>query len=137
MAVLHQYDYLFAIGTIFAFFDAYFLGANDVANSWATSVSARSLTYIQAMCLAAVMELAGCVGVGGHVASTIKNNIVDVDAFAGNPALLMLGMVCTVVSSSLWLGFATKIGFPVSTTHTVIGGIVGFGIAAVGPGGGE
>ncbi|KAK3319456.1 phosphate transporter [Apodospora peruviana] len=135
MAVLHQYDYLLAIGTIFAFFDAYFLGANDVANSWATSVSARSLTYLQAMCLAAVMELAGCVGVGGHVASTIKNNIVDVDAFAGSPALLMLGMVCTIVSSSLWLGFATKIGFPVSTTHTVIGGIVGFGIAAVGPGG--
>jgi sodium-dependent phosphate transporter len=132
MAFLHQYDYLFAIGTIFAFFDAYFLGANDVANSWATSVSARSLTYLQAMCAAAVMELAGCVGVGGHVASTIKNNIVDVDAFAGAPALLMLGMVCTVVSSSVWLGFATKIGFPVSTTHTVIGGIVGFGIAAVG-----
>ncbi|KAK4212262.1 phosphate transporter [Rhypophila decipiens] len=133
MAVLHQYDYLFAIGTIFAFFDAYFLGANDVANSWATSVSARSLTYVQAMCLAAVMELAGCIGVGGHVASTIKNNIVDVDAFAGAPALLMLGMVCTVVSSSVWLGIATKIGFPVSTTHTVMGGIVGFGIAAVGP----
>jgi sodium-dependent phosphate transporter len=65
------------------------------------------------MCIAAVMELAGCVGVGGHVAGTIKNNIVDVDAFAGNPALLMLGMVCTVVASSVWLGFATKIGFPV------------------------
>ena len=81
--------------------DAYFLGANDVANSWATSVSARSLTYLQAMCIAAVMELAGCVGVGGHVAGTIKNNIVDVDAFAGNPALLMLGMVCTVVASSV------------------------------------
>ncbi|KAK0651085.1 putative phosphate-repressible Na+/phosphate cotransporter Pho89 [Cercophora newfieldiana] len=132
MGVLHQYDYLFAIGTIFAFFDAYFLGANDVANSWATSVSARSLTYVQAMCIAAVMELAGCIGVGGHVASTIKNNIVDVDAFAGTPSLLMLGMVCTVVASSVWLGFATKIGFPVSTTHTVIGGIVGFGIAAIG-----
>ncbi|KAK5657543.1 hypothetical protein OQA88_3116 [Cercophora sp. LCS_1] len=132
MPVLHQYDYILAIGTIFAFFDAYFLGANDVANSWATSVSARSLTYFQAMCVAAVMELSGCIGVGGHVASTIKNNIVNVDEFQSAPALLMLGMTCTVVASSLWLGFATKIGFPVSTTHTVIGGICGFGIAAVG-----
>ncbi|KAK0745752.1 phosphate-repressible phosphate permease [Schizothecium vesticola] len=132
MVVLHQYDYLLAFGTIFAFFDAWGIGANDVANSWATSVSARSVTYLQAMCIASVMELGGTIGVGARVADTIRTKIVKVDEFADSPGILMLGMVCTVMASATWLGFATKIGFPVSTTHTVLGGVVGMGIASVG-----
>ena len=129
---LHQFDYLLAVGTIFAFLDAWNIGANDVANSWASSVSSRSITYVQAMCGASVLEFAGAVGVGGRVADTIRTKIVNVDAFNESPALLMLGMVCAVIASSLYLTFATKIGMPVSTTHSILGGVLGMGIGALG-----
>lgn len=132
---LHQYDYLFAIGTIFAFLDAWNIGANDAANSWASSVSSRSLTYVQAMCLGAVLEFAGAVGVGGRVADTIRTKIVSTSDFEGSDALLMLGMVCAVVASSVYLTFATKIGMPVSTTHSILGGVLGMGVGALGGGG--
>ncbi|KPM44546.1 Phosphate-repressible phosphate permease pho-4 [Neonectria ditissima] len=132
MAVLHQYDYIFAIGTIFAFLDAWNIGANDVANSWSTSVSSRSLTYLQAMVLGSVLEFAGSVGVGARVADTIRTKVVDIDQFENDPALLMLGMMCAVVASSLYLTFCTRIGLPVSTTHSIMGGIIGMGIALVG-----
>lgn len=132
---MHQYDYLLAIGTIFAFLDAFNIGANDVANSWASSVSSRSLTYLQAMCGAVVLEFAGAVGVGGRVADTIRTEVVDVAAFEDAPALLMLGMVCAVLASSLYLTFATRIGMPVSTTHSILGGVLGFGFGALGPNG--
>ena len=134
-AALSQYDYLFAIGTIFAFLDAWNIGANDVANSWASSVSSRSLTYLQAMCGASVLEFAGAVGVGGRVADTIRTKIVDVNAFDESPGLLMLGMVCAVIASSVYLTFATKVGFPVSTTHSILGGVLGMGFGALGSGG--
>lgn len=132
MAVLGQYDYLFAVGTIFAFLDAWNIGANDVANSWASSVSSRSITYLQAMCGASVMEFSGALGVGGRVADTIRTKIVDVEAFDESPALLMLGMVCAVIASSVYLTIATRFGFPVSTTHSILGGVLGMGVGALG-----
>ncbi|KAI1342783.1 phosphate transporter [Xylariaceae sp. FL0016] len=130
--VLAEYDYLFAIGVIFAFLDAWNIGANDVANSWATSVASRSLTLIQAMIGASIMEFAGCVGVGARVSDTIRTKIVDPTLYEGEPAMLMLGMVCAVVGSSVWLTLATKTGMPVSTTHSIMGGVIGMGIASVG-----
>ncbi|EAW12187.1 inorganic phosphate transporter [Aspergillus clavatus NRRL 1] len=130
--VLHQFDYLFAIGTIFAFLDAWNIGANDVANSWATSVSSRSLKYWQAMVLASIMEFGGSIGVGARVADTIRTKIVDVKQFSDNPALLMLGMVCAITASSIYLTVATRLGLPVSTTHSIMGGVIGMGIAALG-----
>lgn len=129
---LHQYDYLFAVGTIFAFLDAWNIGANDVANSWASSVSSRSITYLQAMIGASILEFAGSVGVGGRVADTIRTKVVDVAAFDNSPALLMLGMVCAVIASSCYLTVATRIGMPVSTTHSILGGVLGMGIGALG-----
>ena len=134
-AAFSQYDYLFAVGTVFAFLDAWNIGANDVANSWASSVSSRSLTYLQAMCGATVLEFAGAVGVGGRVADTIRTKVVDVAAFDNSPGLLMLGMVCAVIASSVYLTFATKVGFPVSTTHSILGGVLGMGVGALGGGG--
>lgn len=107
-------------------------GANDVANSWATSVASQSVTYLQAMVLASVMEFAGSVGVGARVADTIRTKIVDTALFKDDPALLMLGMVCAVTASSIYLTMATKIGLPVSTTHSIMGGVIGMGVAAVG-----
>ncbi|KAL7623698.1 Na+/Pi symporter [Parahypoxylon ruwenzoriense] len=130
--VLVQYDYLFAVGVIFAFLDAWNIGANDVANSWATSVASRSLTLLQAMIGASIMEFAGALGVGSRVADTIRTKIVSPDLYNGSPEVLMLGMVCAVTASSIWLTFATRIGLPVSTTHSIMGGVIGMGIASVG-----
>ncbi|KAJ5360019.1 Phosphate transporter [Penicillium concentricum] len=130
--VLGQYDYIFAIGTIFAFLDAWNIGANDCANSWSTSVSSRSLKHWQAMILGSIMEFAGAVGVGNSVSDTIRTKIVKIDAFAENAPLLMLGMCCAVVASSIYLTICTKIGLPVSTTHSILGGVLGMGIALLG-----
>ncbi|KAK7976977.1 phosphate-repressible phosphate permease [Apiospora saccharicola] len=132
MPVLHQLDYLFAIGTIFAFLDAWNIGANDVANSWATSVGSRSVTLIQAMVLAAIMEFTGAVGVGARITDVIRTGIVETDQFTDNPGLLMLGMTCAVIGSSVWLTIATRIGLPVSTTHSILGGVIGMGVASLG-----
>jgi sodium-dependent phosphate transporter len=110
MAVLHQYDYIFAIAMLFAFLDAWNIGANDVANSFATSVSSRSLT----------MEFGGAVLVGSRVADTIRSKILSVSAFEKQPAILMLGMMCALIGSSTWLTVAIKIGLPVSTTSVPI-----------------
>lgn len=103
-----------------------------MANSWATSVASQSVTYLQAMTLASIMEFAGSVGVGARVADTIRTKVVDTSLFKEDPSMLMLGMVCAVVASSLYLTMATRIGLPVSTTHSIMGGVVGMGVASVG-----
>ncbi|KAF2398541.1 phosphate-repressible phosphate permease [Trichodelitschia bisporula] len=130
--ILHAYDYLFAIGVIFAFLDAWNIGANDVANSFATSVSSRSLTMMQAMLIATVCEFAGAMAVGARVAETIRTKIIPPKLYAANPAMLMLAMVCAVVGSSTYLTIATRLGMPVSTTHSIMGGVIGAGVASVG-----
>ncbi|KAF2269561.1 phosphate-repressible phosphate permease-like protein [Lojkania enalia] len=129
---LHQFDYLFAIGTIFAFLDAWNIGANDVANSFATSVASRSLTMMQAMCIGSVMEFAGAMAVGARVSDTIRTKVLDVKLFEEDPSVLLLGMVCAVIGSSIYLTIATRFSMPVSTTHSIMGGVIGAGIAAVG-----
>ncbi|ODV61645.1 inorganic phosphate transporter [Ascoidea rubescens DSM 1968] len=130
MANLHDFDYIFAITMIFAFLDAWNIGANDVANSFASSVSSRSLTYPQAMILAGLSEFLGAVLAGSRVSETIRSKIIDVEDFNETPAVLMLAMCCAIVGSSLWLTLATSIGLPVSTTHSIVGGIIGAGVAA-------
>ncbi|KAF2721896.1 phosphate transporter [Polychaeton citri CBS 116435] len=132
MAALPQYTYIFVLSVLFAFLDAWNIGANDVANSFATSVSSRSLTLIQAMTIGAIMEFLGAVLAGSRVAGTIRNDIIQVSEFGETPSVLMLGMLCALVGSSLFLTLATKIGLPVSTTHCIIGGIIGVGFATVG-----
>ena len=109
MAAFPQFDYIFAFGMIFAFLDAWNIGANDVANSFATSVSSRSLTMMQAMAIATVCEFGGAVLAGARVSSTIKNGIISVDDFESNPSVLMLGMACALVGSSIWLTISTKV----------------------------
>lgn len=84
------------------------------------------------MVLGSIMEFAGSVGVGARVADTIRTKVVDTTLFADDPALLMLGMVCAVVASSLYLTMATRFGLPVSTTHSIMGGVIGMGVATVG-----
>lgn len=129
---LHQFDYILAIAMIFAFLDAWNIGANDVANSFASSVSSRSLRYWQAMLLAGICEFLGAVLVGNRVSDTIRNKIVDVEVFSDDPAVLMLTMACALIGSSLWLTTATSVGMPVSTTHSIVGAVIGSSIAAKG-----
>ncbi|CAG7848270.1 Phosphate-repressible phosphate permease pho-4 {ECO:0000303/PubMed:2531109} [Serendipita indica DSM 11827] len=132
MPYLHQFDYIFAIGLIFAFLDAWNIGANDVANSFATSVSSRSLTMKQAMIIASFCEFGGAVLVGARVADTIRSKIINVNRFKDQPEVLMLGMMCALVGSSTYLTIATKIGLPVSTTHCIVGAVIGVGVATIG-----
>lgn len=128
----HQFDYIFAIAVIFAFLDAFNIGANDVANSFSSSISSRSLKYWQAMILAAIMEFLGALLVGNRVSDTIRKKIIKTDTFADDPTVLMLAMAMALVGSSIWLTIATSIGMPVSTTHSIIGAVIGVGIAAKG-----
>ncbi|GKT66148.1 phosphate-repressible Na+ phosphate cotransporter [Colletotrichum tofieldiae] len=131
-AALHQYDYIFAITTIFSFLDAWNIGANDVANSFATSVSSRSLTMKQAMAIAAVAEFSGSVSVGSRVTDTLRNKIIDPHLYDAQPSVLLLVMMCAIFGSSVFLSIATRNGLPVSTTHSIIGGLVGAATASVG-----
>lgn len=84
------------------------------------------------MFLGSILEFAGSVGVGARVADTIRTKVVDVDQFEDNPALLMLGMMCAIIGSATWLTFCTKVGLTVSTTHSIMGGVIGMGVALLG-----
>ncbi|KAK7035372.1 hypothetical protein VNI00_011903 [Paramarasmius palmivorus] len=133
MPVLHQWDYLFAFGIIFAGLDAFMIGANDVANSFATSVSSKSLTLRQACLAAALFEFLGAVLVGARVADTVKSGIIPLDVFQGNAGVQLLSFVCALVASSVWLSIATRRSWPVSTTYSIVSAIAGVGVAVGGP----
>jgi len=130
MPVLSQYDWILAIISIAFCVSSFCNGANDVANSYATSVAARSLTMPQVGVLSMITEFFGAVALGSRVTGTIKNNIIDITRFKDSPAVLMLAMGCTEIGSAAWLFTATRLGFPVSTTQTVVGALVGVGIAS-------
>ncbi|KAJ5121692.1 Sodium/phosphate symporter [Penicillium bovifimosum] len=129
---LHQYDYIFAIGTLFAMLDAYNNGANDVANSWATSVSSRSITYRQAMILGTIFEFLGAVTVGARTADTIKNGIIPNTAFQGNAGVQMLAFTCALAAASSWVMWCTRHSAHVSSTYSLISAVAGVGVATVG-----
>ncbi|WOO83047.1 Phosphate-repressible phosphate permease pho-4 [Vanrija pseudolonga] len=133
MAYLHQYDYIFAICLLFSALDAYNIGANDVANSFATSVSSKSLTMTQAVILAGICEFLGAVLVGAKVAGTIKNGIISLSAFKGNAGIEMLAFTCALACSATWLMIATRNSWPVSTTYSLVSALAGVGVALNGP----
>ncbi|OLY80515.1 Phosphate-repressible phosphate permease pho-4 [Smittium mucronatum] len=130
----HQYTYIYVLALIFSFADAYGIGANDVANSFATSVSSGTLTLGQATCIAIVTEFCGAFFLGSSTADTIRSGIVNVNRYASRPELLMLGMTTSVFASAVWVIFATSRGWPVSTTHSITGAVIGMGIASFGGG---
>ncbi|KAL6613487.1 phosphate transporter [Neocallimastix sp. 'constans'] len=119
---------VFIIGLIFAFMDAFGIGANDVANSFSTSVASKSLTLKQACFIAVFTEFLGALLLGSHTAKTIRDGIVDLSKFQGKQDALMVGMMCALIGSSTWVLTASKLGFPVSTTHSIIGATIGIGI---------
>jgi PiT family inorganic phosphate transporter len=123
---------LVLIAAAFGFLMAWGIGANDVANAMGTSVGTRSLTIRQAIIIAMIFEFAGAYLAGGEVTATIKDGIIDPHAFSAVPDLLVLGMIAALLSAGLWLLLASHYGWPVSTTHSIIGAIVGFSLVSVG-----
>lgn len=120
---------LFLIAASFGLFMAFNIGGNDVANSFGTSVGAKTLTIKQALMIAAVFELSGAMLAGAEVTDTIKKGIIDVTAMTFDPMLLVFVMMGALLASALWLLYATFKGLPVSTTHSIVGGVLGGGIA--------
>lgn len=110
---------------------AFAIGANDVANSMATAVGAKAITPKQAVIIAAILEFLGAVLFGAHVTSTITKGIID-PGIVSNPNVLLSGAFAALASSAIWILAATLWGMPVSTTHSIVGGMTGFGIAAMG-----
>ncbi|MBT5968625.1 MAG: inorganic phosphate transporter, partial [Nitrospina sp.] len=108
------------------------IGANDVANAMGTSVGSSSLTFKQAIYIAAIAEFAGAFFVGGHVSDTIRKGMLDPTIFSETPIILVYGMIAALLSAALWLNIASYLAWPVSTTHSIVGAVVGFGIMAGG-----
>jgi inorganic phosphate transporter, PiT family len=122
--------YLLISGCVFGFFMAWGIGANDVANAMGPSVGAKALTLSQAILVACIFEFAGAYLAGGEVTSTIRKGIIDPVLLADSPELLVFGMMSSLLAAGVWLIIASFKGWPVSTTHSIVGAIVGF--AAVG-----
>ncbi|KAG6162730.1 hypothetical protein E4U51_006204, partial [Claviceps purpurea] len=118
MPTLHQYDYVFAI--------------DDVANSWATSVSSRSISYRQAMVLGTIFEMLGAITVGARTAETIKNGIIPNAAFQNNAGVQMLAFTCALAAASSWVMWCTRHSAHVSSTYSLISAVAGVGVATVG-----
>ncbi|MBO8161527.1 MAG: inorganic phosphate transporter [Thermosipho sp. (in: Bacteria)] len=117
----------FAVG----FGMAYAIGANDVANSMSTAVGAKAITPKQAVLIASILEFLGAVLFGAHVTKTIAKGIVNLQQI-GDPNLILIGAFSALIASTIWILLATFWGMPVSTTHSIVGGMVGFGLAAGG-----
>ena len=124
--------FLFSFAVIACIYMACNIGANDVANAMGTSVGSKSLTFKQAILIAAVAEFAGAFFVGGHVSDTIRKGMLDTSFFADVPYQLVYGMISALLAAAIWLHIASYLGWPVSTTHSIIGGVLGFGVIAGG-----
>ena len=118
------------LAIIFGAFMAWGVGANDVANAMATSVGSKAITIKQAVIIAAVFEFSGAFLAGGQVTSTIRKGIIDASNIS--PELFMVGMLGALLAAGCWLVIASMKGWPVSTTHSIVGAIVGFALVAVG-----
>ena len=128
-----EYGYiLLIIGCVCGFFMAWGIGANDVANAMGTSVGARALTLWQAVLVACVFEFAGAYLAGGEVTSTIRKGIIDAGVMSDSPELLVYGMIASLLAAGIWLLIASYFGWPVSTTHSIVGAIVGFAAVGIG-----
>ena len=120
-----MYLWVVVTGGAFAFFAAMGIGANDVANAYATSVGSRALTMRQAVICATIFETSGALLMGSHVSETIRKGIADYRCFESQPELLMYGCMWVIFSVGMWLFLASFLEMPVSTTHSCVGGMIG------------
>ncbi len=133
MEVIAEYSIWFiSLALIFGMCMAWGIGANDVANAMGTSVGSGAITVMQAVIIAAIFEFMGAFLAGGHVTSTIRKDIIDPSGIINNPEYLIYGMLAALLSAALWLMIASLKGWPVSTTHSIVGAIVGFAIVGIG-----
>lgn len=133
MDILSTYSMtLIVLAAVFGLFMAWGIGANDVANAMGTSVGSKALTIKQAIIVAMIFEFAGAYLAGGEVTSTIRKGIIESAYFVDTPELLVFGMIGSLLAAGTWLLIASWAGWPVSTTHSIIGAIVGFSAVGVG-----
>jgi PiT family inorganic phosphate transporter len=116
---------------IIGFYMAWNIGANDVANSMASAVGAKAITIRQAVFIAGILNIVGALFLGSHVTNTIRKGIVSTEILS-DPHIAMVGALAALLSSALWVTFATWKSLPVSTTHSIVGSMIGFGIMAGG-----
>ncbi len=123
--------YILIIGYVFGFYMAWNIGANDVANSMASAVGAKAITIRQAIFIAGILNVIGAVFIGSHVTNTIRKGIVTTEVMA-DPHVALIGALSALLAAALWVSFATWKSLPVSTTHSIVGAMIGFGIMAGG-----
>ena len=134
MDIIAAYGTAFVIlAIIFGLYMTWGIGANDLANAMGTSVGAGAVTIKQAICIAIIFEFAGAVLAGGHVTSTIRKGIIDPTSIVNSPEILVYGMLASLLAAAFWLMIASWKGWPVSTTHSIIGALIGFAIVGIGP----
>lgn len=121
--------WLVIVSGIACFFMAFVTGANDIANTFSTSIGSKAITLGKAIIIAFVFETLGACLLGGTVTDSIRTKIINFDSFEDAPEFLMLGMCCALIGAGLWLAIATFAGIPVSTTHSIVGALTGFGLA--------
>lgn len=135
MSIIAQHGEIFIIlACLFGFFMAWGVGANDVANAMGTSVGSRAITIKQAIIIAVIFEFLGAWLAGGEVTDTIRKGIIDPELLQDDPQLLVYGMLAALLAAGTWLLIASAKGWPVSTTHSIVGAIVGFAAAGLGAG---
>lgn len=128
-----EFEYYYIVmACVFGLFMAWGIGANDVANAMGTSVGSGAITIKQAVIIAAIFEFSGAFLAGGQVTKTIRKGIVDAQLLSGSPELLVYGMLAALLAAGIWLYVASRHGWPVSTTHSIVGAIVGFAAVGVG-----
>ncbi len=133
MEIIAQHGTVFiVIAVIFGLYMTWGIGANDVANVMGTSVGSGAITVTTAIIIAAIFEFAGAALAGGHVTATIRKGIIDPSPIVNNPEILVFGMLAALLAAAVWLMFASWRGWPVSTTHSIVGAVVGFAIAGIG-----
>ncbi|PSV25318.1 MULTISPECIES: inorganic phosphate transporter [unclassified Photobacterium] len=133
MEILANYGTLIiGVAAIFGLLMAIGIGANDVANAMGTSVGSKALTVKQAIIIAMIFEFAGAYLAGGEVTDTIRKGVIDTSLYAAQPEVLVYGMMSALLAAGTWLLLASYMGWPVSTTHSIIGAIIGFACVSVG-----
>ena len=133
MEIIVQYGpWFIGLALLFGLYMTWGVGANDLANAMGTSVGAGALSVKQAIIIAAVFEFAGAVLAGGSVTSTIRKGIIDPAGLVDNPEYLVYGMLAALLAAGFWLMIASAKGWPVSTTHSIIGALIGFGMVGIG-----
>jgi PiT family inorganic phosphate transporter len=133
MEIITTYGFVFmALAIVFGLYMTWGIGANDVANAMGTSVGSGAITVKQAIVIAAIFEFAGAFIAGGNVTATIRKGIIDPSSIVNSPEILVFGMLAALLAAAIWLMIASSRGWPVSTTHSIVGAVIGFAVVGIG-----